>query len=56
MVKIRVSYEHREELEKVLSLLGNGRDGPKNVRIAAKGGGKYARAYLELRFRDAGKC
>lgn len=48
MVKIRVSYEAPEELEEVLSLLKSGRNEPKSVKIAAKKGGKYAKAYMEL--------
>lgn len=53
MVKIRVSYEWPEELEEVLTLLKSGRNEPKNVKISAKRGGKYARAYMELRFQDS---
>lgn len=53
MVKIRVSYERPEELEEVLSLLKSGRSEPKNVKISAIRSGKYARAYLELRFRES---
>lgn len=52
LVKIRVSYEKLEELDQVLSLLGSGRNEPKNVKISAKRGGKYARAYMEIRFQD----
>lgn len=52
MVKIRVSYERPEELQKVLSMLKSGRNEPKNVKISANRGGKYGRAYMELRFPD----
>lgn len=52
MVKIRISYERREELEQVLFLLKDGRNEPKNVKISANRGGKYGRAYLELRLPD----
>lgn len=52
MVKIRVSYEKPEELEAVLSLLKSGRNEPKSVKISGKRGGKYARAYMELRVPD----
>lgn len=55
MVKIRVSFEKPEELDQVLSLLGSGRNEPKNVKISAKRGGKYARAYMELRLPDGGE-
>lgn len=48
MVKIRVSYEKPEELDQVLSLLGSGRNEPKNVKISEKKSGKYARAYIEM--------
>lgn len=51
-VRIKVSYETDEELEEVLTLLKSGRNEPKNVKISAKRGGKYARAYMELRFQD----
>lgn len=47
-VRIRVSYEKPEELEHVLSLLKNGRNGSKSVRISEKKSGKYARAYIEM--------
>lgn len=51
-VRIKVSYETDEELEEVLSLLKSGRSEPKNVKISAIRSGKYARAYMELRFQD----
>lgn len=45
MVKIRVSYEHPEELQKVLKNLEKVK---KKVKISPKNEGKYKKAYIEL--------
>lgn len=56
MVKIRVSYEKTEELEKVLSLLKSGRNEPKNVRISEKKGREVCQGIYGAEASGCGKC
>lgn len=45
MVKIKVSYEHRRELQRVLEKLG---DDVKKIKKPKEQEGRYKKAYIEI--------